>query len=127
MYIVISHTLGFHMDVMFRSKVIELNEMESAVKIKEHFQNAKVCLCPEDTISMTHWCARSTGTDLLKALCTHLLVDPIILHLNKISTSLERFQSYKLNNRSTNCINYYQNQGLQHTIHDAVLDTLYPE
>ena len=25
MYIVISHTLGFHMDVMFRNKVIELN------------------------------------------------------------------------------------------------------
>ena len=24
MYIVISHTLGFHMDVMFRNKVIEL-------------------------------------------------------------------------------------------------------
>ena len=25
MYIVISHTFGFHMDVMFRNKVIELN------------------------------------------------------------------------------------------------------
>ena len=25
MYVVISHTLGFHMDVMFRNKVIELN------------------------------------------------------------------------------------------------------
>ena len=34
--------------------------------------------------------------------------------------------SHKLKSRSTNCINFYQNQELQHTIHDAVLDILYP-
>ena len=41
--------------------------------------------------------------------------------------SLFILQLYKLKSRSTNCINFYQNHKLQHTIQDAVLDILIPE
>ena len=41
--------------------------------------------------------------------------------------SYVNISSHKLKSRSTNCINFYQNQELQHTIQDAELDILIPE
>ena len=65
---------------------------------------------------------------LVRAHVVHVLLETVPKHQHTWAN--DRMQvnisSHKSNSLSTNCINYYQKQGLQHIIHDAVLDILYP-